>query len=194
MNWEAVYQRLAAVGAALAANENPDADRKALIFKARAERLAQEKAATPEGTRHEMLEFQLGSESYCIETAYVEEVCPLKDYTDLPGTPPFVAGLINVRGRILSLVNIKAFFALTEQSVSETSKVMILRDGEMEFGVLADEIIGVTEVARQDIEPLLATLEEKRGEWLSGITRCGCAVIDARQLLTDARIIVDDEV
>ncbi len=194
MNWEAVYQRLAAVSAALAANENPDSDRKALIFKARAERLAQEKAAAPQEKRHEMLEFQLGSESYCIETAYVEEVCPLKDYTDLPGTPSFVAGLINVRGRILSLVNIKTFFALTDQSVSETSKVMILRDGEMEFGILADEIIGVTEVARQDIEPPLATLAEKRGEWLSGITRCGCAVIDARQLLSDARIIVDEEV
>ena len=84
---------------------------KKTILKARAKALALEpEREKRKGEYLEVVEFLLAYETYAIETAYVREVYPLKELTVLPCTPPFVLGIINVRGQILSVIDIKKFF------------------------------------------------------------------------------------
>ncbi len=89
------------------------------------------------------MKFLLTHENYGIESVYVREVHPLKELTPLPCTPSFVLGIINVRGQILSVIDLKKFFDLPAQEPTSLNKVIIFHNNRIEFGILADAVIGV---------------------------------------------------
>ena len=160
-------------------------DKERTILKARAKALAREekdKEALEESI--ELVEFLLAYERYGVETCYVREVYPLKELTPLPCTPPFVLGIINVRGRIVSVIDIKKFFDLPEKGLTDLNKVIILHDSEMEFGVLADVVLGVRSVPVKEIQPSLPTLIGVREEYLRGVTRERLGIFAWKKILS----------
>ncbi len=81
------------------------------LMQQRARELARPLAdGAAEGEHIEVLEFILAHERYAIETAWVQEVYPLRQLTPLPGTPAFVLGVVNVRGKIISVMDLRVFF------------------------------------------------------------------------------------
>lgn len=168
---------------------------KRLILKARALALARETAgeAAP-GHRLEILEFSLAYERYGLETAFVREVYPLKELTRLPCTPAFVAGIISVRGQILAVIDLKRFFNLPERGLSDLNKVIILRRGGLEVGLLADAVTGVRTLPLAELQSSLPTLEGVDPDYLKGLTREALTILDAEKILTDPRLIVHEEV
>jgi purine-binding chemotaxis protein CheW len=159
--------------------------------KALARQLEQDQGA---GAGLDILEFLLTYETYAIEMRWVAETYPLKDLTPLPCTPPFVAGIINVRGRILSVIDIRKFFDLPEKGLSDLNRVIIVHNGEMEFGILADEILGTRSIPLTEVQPPLPTLTGIREEYLKGVTRERTAILDGARLLADKNLIVHEEV
>ena len=96
----------------------PQISEKERILKARAVALAKQPEDNKVNDEYiEVVEFKLSHENYGIESSYVREVYPLKDYTTLPGTPPFVLGIMNVRGQIVSVINLKKLFNLPEKGL-----------------------------------------------------------------------------
>lgn len=164
------------------------------ILLARARLLAQEPEQEETAEQIEVVTFLLAHETYGIETAFVREVYPLKDLTPLPCTPAFVAGIVNVRGQVMSVVDIKKFFELPEQGLTDLNKVVILSDGIMEFGILADAIVGVRNIPLRGIQPALPTLTGVREDYLRGVTAERLVILDAAKLLTDSNIVVHEEV
>ena len=164
------------------------------ILKARAQALAQPPEQVAAMECLEVVTFLLAYETYGIETACVREVYPLKDLTPLPCTPPFVTGIVNVRGQVISVIDIKKFFDLPEKGLTDLNKVIILSDGVMEFGILADAVLDVRSIPLQQIQPSLPTLTGIREQYLRGITEDGLTVLDAYTLLTNCSIIVHEEV
>ena len=164
------------------------------ILKTRAQALAQtpEQVATTECL--EVVTFLLAYETYGIETAWVREVYPLKELTPLPCTPPFVAGIVNVRGQVISVIDIKKFFDLPERGLTDLNKVIILSDGVMEFGILADAVVDVRNIPLEKIQSGLPTLTGIREDYLRGVTAERLVILDAAKLLTDGNIVVHEEV
>ena len=116
------------------------------ILKARAKALAAEPEKAEPGEQIEIVQFFLSFEKYGVESRYVREVWPLKEYASVPCTPPFVLGIINVRGEILSVIDIRRFFDSPQRdSATLTGSSSFLRE-DMEFGILADAIAGVRTV------------------------------------------------
>ena len=136
----------------------------------------------------------LAYERYGVELKYVREVYPLTELTPIPGIPSFVLGIINVRGEILSVIDIKKFFDLPEKGLTDLNKVIILHSPEMEFGVLADSIIGVHSILLNELQTSLPTLTGIREEYLKGVTKERKVILDAERLLTDKGIIVNENV
>ena len=170
-------------------------DNKTEILKARAKALAREPDRTDViGERVEVLEFLLAYERYGIESRFVREVYPLKALTPVPCTPAFVLGIINVRGRILSVIDIKKFFELPEQGLAELSQAVIIRDDVMEFAILADSIVGFRFVSTGDILPSLPTLTGIRQDYLKGVTRDRTVILDARKLMSEKALVVHEDV
>lgn len=165
------------------------------ILKARAVALAREpEKSGAEGERIEIIEFLLADERYAIESVYIGEVYPLKNFTPLPCTPAFVLGVINMRGKILSVVDLRIFFDLPNRGLSDLNKVIILHDGGMEFGILADAIIAARWISRSSLLLSLPTLTEIRAEYLMGVTEERLVVLDGRKILSDKGIVVHEEV
>lgn len=169
-------------------------DDKKRILKERARLLAQEPEKKEAGDTIEILEFSLAHERYGIETSFIREVYPLKEYTPLPCTPAFVFGLINVRGQVLSIIDMRKFFELPEKGISVLTKVIILHNESMEFGILADEIIGVRIVPLEQLHTTLPTLTDIREMYLKGVTQDQMVVLDAAKLLIDKNMIVHEEI
>ncbi len=194
IDWKAVHRRLEATGDAIKKEFSPGPGERKKILRARADLLARRPAGKQDEGTVEVVEFLLANERYGIESGYVREVYPLKDYTPLPCTPAFVLGLVNVRGRVVSVVDIRKFFELPEKGISDLNKVIIIHGGSMEFGILADSILGVRNIATTDIQPPLPTLTGIREEFLRGITTERLAVLDAQKLLAHKNIVVHEEV
>ena len=142
----------------------------------------------------EVVIFRLADEQYAIESARVREVYPIRELTPLPCTPPFVLGMINVRGQILTVIDLRRFFELPIKGLSDLNKVIILDHPEGEFGVLADAIIGVRSLDREKIKPAPSTLTGLRSKYLLGVTESQLIVIDAARLMDDQAIVVREEV
>ena len=103
-------------------------------------------------------------------------------------------GIVNVRGEILSVIDIKKFFDLPEKGLTDLNKVIVLQSGNMLFGILADTIAGVRRIPLTDIQPSLPTLTGVREEYLKGVTPERLVILDAEKLLTDEGIVVQEQV
>ncbi len=192
-DWQEVRKCIGAAADLLNRGVTPEKEKQ--ILKARAQALALETGREEAAAEClEILEFLLGYETYGIELSYVNETLPLKDITPVPCTPPFVLGLLNVRGRIVSVIDIKKFFDLPEKGLTDLNKVIIVHDGEMEFGILADVISGVRTITLAELQPSLPTLTGIREEYLKGVTRERLVVLDGKKLLTDRNIIIHEEI
>jgi purine-binding chemotaxis protein CheW len=136
------------------------------------------------GPAIDVLEFQLAQEHYGIELNYVREVYPLKDLTPLPGTPAFVLGVTNVRGQVLSVIDIKKLFDLPDKGLTDLNKIIVVYAAGMELGVLADAVFGLKSLPLGEIQPSLPTLKGIREEYLRGVTRQSMVLLDAKKLLS----------
>ncbi len=142
----------------------------------------------------DVVEFFLANERYAIEMKHVREVYPLKDFAPLPCTPSFVLGIMNFRGQILSIIDLKKIFELNGSKISNINRIIILYSSVMEFGILADRIIGVNTVPVRMIQPSLPTLTGLRAKYLKGVTSDRMIILDGEKILGDDKIIVEQEV
>ena len=174
-------------------NTQPDNDRQILLARAQALARTPERTAVA-GASLEVLEFRLAQERYALEDRWVQEVCPFKELTPLPCTPPFVLGIVNVRGRILPVLDLKKFFDLPEQGLTDLHRLILVRGNDLELGLLADVIVGVRSIPVDSLQPSLPTLTGIRSDYLKGVTAERLVVLDLARILADPKIIVHEEV
>jgi purine-binding chemotaxis protein CheW len=170
-------------------------EEKKRILKARAKALAKEPAG--QEIRQDsigVMEFSLANERYGIESSYVREVYLMKELTSVPSTPAFVLGITSVRGRILSVIDIKKFFDLPEKGLGDLNRIIIVEAGEMELCILADVVMGVRSIALDEIQPSLPNLTGIRQEYLRGITKDQVVILDMEKFLSDKKIVVHEEI
>jgi purine-binding chemotaxis protein CheW len=165
------------------------------ILRSRARALARPtERIPPVDTLIELLEFRLAQERYAVETVYVREVYPLRNLTPLPCVPPFVLGVVNVRGQILPVLDIKKFFGLPEQGLTDLHRIVVVRDNGIELGLLADVVVAVRSIPVESLQSSLPTLTEIRAEYLKGVTAERLVVLDLARILADPKIVIHEEV
>lgn len=195
IDWPALLRRQEAANAAASQERSPGPEEEQAVLKARAAQLARRPAQDgDQGSRLDCLEFRLSDESYAVEMSYVAETLPLSDFTPLFCTPPYVLGITNLRGRIISIIDLRRFFELPAVGLSDLNRVIVVSDGSMEFGVLADGIVGMRSVALSELQPAPATFAGMREEFLAGVTADRLALLDMGKILSDKRVVVHEEV
>jgi purine-binding chemotaxis protein CheW len=189
IDWSGVHRRLQSVNAAIERAVAPSDGEKNSILQERARILSREARNNEAGEQYlEIVEFLLAHERYGIETRHIREVYPLKELTPLPSTPPFVLGVVNARGRIVPVVDIKTMFGLPDRGLTDLNKLIIVQANGMELGLLADAILGVRRVPLQEIQPSLPTLTAIRSQYLKGVTPERLVILDAEKILLDNSI------
>lgn len=192
-DWQKLHARLDEAKRAAEQASAPTAESARTILRERARALAREREAEAPNDALQVIEFVVAEERYAIELHYVREVQPLKDLTPLPGAPPFVLGIVNIRGLVLSVIDIKKFFDLVDRGLTDLNKIIVVADGGMALGVLADRIVGTASLARGSVQSSLPTLDGIREQYLKGVTGDRIVVLAADKLLSDPGIVVRQE-
>jgi purine-binding chemotaxis protein CheW len=190
-----VERRLDAARVAVERIWTPSSEETQRILKARALALAQE--ASPQNVGSEdtqVVEFTLGNESYAIESHFIVQIACVENIMPLPCTPAFVLGMVNVRGQIFPVIDLKVFFKQPGKELTNANKVIVLQSGKVVFSILAEEILGLRHIPVTDILPTPPTLTGTRKNYLKGITSEPLMILDAAKLLLDESIFVDEQV
>ncbi|HEX8199160.1 MAG TPA: chemotaxis protein CheW [Isosphaeraceae bacterium] len=133
----------------------------------------------------------LAAERYAIETRFVRRVVRLEELTPIPGAPEALAGVINLRGEILDVFDLRLLFNLPVAEPTERSRVVVLGDERDEFGVLADAAHEVTALRLDDLHEPPGPAPGGGRHLLRGVTASTLIVLDGDALLRDGRLFID---
>lgn len=170
-------------------------DEKKKILRERAKKLAQRPETQDQDQEClAVIEFMLGHERYAVEVDYVREVYSLRDLTPVPCVPSFVLGIINVRGQVISVIDVKEFFDLPKTEITEGYRVIIIGNEEMELGILSDAVAGERKVPLEMIQSDTSALRGLREGYIRGVTADRLIIINTERMLSDESIVVHQEI
>ena len=124
-----------------------------------------------EAPREETLQlvvFRLTREWYGAEITKVKEVIKVSKITYLPSSPEHIAGIINLRGYILSVTDLKTIFSLTHEEPTAKTRIIAIESGILETGFLVDEVVESIEVPVSKIELALLTIPAEGAKYIEG--------------------------
>jgi purine-binding chemotaxis protein CheW len=106
-------------------------------------------------TDGQVLEFKLGEETYCVSIDYVTEIVDVGDLTTVPNSPPYIEGVMDLRGRTTSIVNPKTVFNIDDSGAAESQRIIVYDPEiieEQAAGWLVDEVNQVVQVDEGDVD------------------------------------------
>jgi len=130
--------------------------------------------------KEEMLQFivfRLAREWYGVEITKVKEIIKAGKVTYLPSSPVHIAGIVSLRGNILSVTDLKTIFGLPYEKPTEKTRIIAVESGVLETGLLVDEVVESIEVPVSRLEPPLPTLPAETGRCIAGQCRTGSKLI-----------------
>lgn len=214
-NWDSVRQRMAE--AAVAMEESIDVSPEELreAWARRAAELAQLPSDEDEGEHIRLLLIRLGREIYGVDAQYVFNVKPAELITYVPRVPEWVAGVVNLRGRIFSVVDLRCFFGLPAAEIKKeddseygerVDHLVVVETPDMEIALLVDGVLTVEPVPVNRIQDTSGTVRGLRPEYVRGVVTYDgesadvgengsmVVVLDLLALLADERLIVHEEI
>jgi purine-binding chemotaxis protein CheW len=134
------------------------------------------------GAHGQMLTFHLGGETYGVDILRVKEIRGWSPVTRIPQSPAHVLGVLNLRGAIVPIIDLRLRFALQSAEFSPTTVIIVLslhmEDGVRECGVVVDGVSDVVDIAADAIKPPPALGNDKSSDFISGI-----ATVDDKMLI-----------
>lgn len=164
------------------------------VLRARARLLARAPAPPETDETALVAEFSLGDHRYAVEATFVHEIRHLDNLTAVPCTPDFVAGVVNVRGTLYSLLDLRKFLGTAEHGVTDLTEILLISAAGLDVGILAHEIIGLTEIKVGDVKPPLPTDPNAGRAFVRGITPSLTVFLDVEKLFADPEMVVHEEV
>lgn len=182
INWESIWQSL----------DWDDADRQQQAIKERLHQRAQQYAKPAKQHEsyqsgldnvYQLLTFNLGSERYGIDVNVVTSVRSTSKLTRVPGAPPFYRGVVNVRGQIITVLDLRILLSLGVDNSIIPPELVVVEYDKLELAILADHVSDVERIPVEAVEPIEMT-------YARGVTLGRLVVLDTEQLLTDERLII----
>ncbi len=114
--------------------------------------------------------FTLGDEEYAIPLLSVKEVIAVPEITPVPQTPPYFMGIMNLRGQVISILDLRSKLGIKPAPSAETA-VIICDLGQMVIGVIVDSINSVLAPKEGEIAPRPDLQHSKTGDYVTGVYR-----------------------
>lgn len=122
--------------------------------------------------------FQLKDEEYCIPVNEVRSIEKLQHITRVPRTAPYVKGVINLRGVVTPIIDLRRRFQLGEVPYNENTRIIIVAIGDMEVGLVVDAANDVIDIDSTTVEPPPEVIGGIESDYLKGVIK-----IDRRLLI-----------
>jgi purine-binding chemotaxis protein CheW len=155
------------------------------------ERLSNGKEARQQDLKKRFLIFRLINDWFGVEAHFVREISRLGVITRVPLTRSYVAGVVNLRGNITAVIDIRSILGLPTRAMDNSARIIVFTAQGLEAGVLADSVAEVVEIQERDIEPALLTLEREQAAYTQGSFKLGdrnISVLNPAALLPNLKI------
>ena len=135
--------------------------------------------------------FQTGKESYGISISYVNEIVGMQPITAVPEVEDYIKGLINLRGRIIPVIDVRVRFKMEPVEYTDRTCIMIINVKSTTIGLIIEKIAEVDTIMDEDIvpPPSLGHKENEQSKYVYGLARHG----DTVKLLLDPEKLIRDE-
>ena len=147
----------------------------------------------PQGRDGKYLTFELARELYGLEILKVREIIGMMDITAVPQTPAFVKGLINLRGKVIPVADLRIKFGMAEMEYTERTAIIVVEisaeGSSVMMGIVVDNVSEVISIAGQDIENAPNFGTRLKTEYILGMAKLKGRVI----ILLDIEMVLTDE-
>lgn len=140
--------------------------------------------------KDKFLTFYVGKEEYGIDVGYVTEIINIQTISLVPDMPNFIKGIINLRGKIIPVMDIRIRFRLEPQEYNDRTCIIIANISNILVGLIVDEVKEVANIPENQIEPPPITPNRVGSRFIKGIGKLGEVVII---LLDLDKLLYDDE-
>ena len=140
----------------------------------------------------QLVVFQLGGEEFGVEIMQVQEIIRMPDITRIPQSPDYVEGVINLRGKIIVVVNLDTKFDLHSKELDDDSRIVIVEVSNNVIGMIVDSVSEVMRLSPSNVEPAPDIISTKiQADYLKGVGKLD----DRLLILLDlGRVLNEDEV
>ncbi len=119
----------------------------------------------------QLVTFTLGNEEYAVDILKVQEINRMKEITRVPNSPPYVEGVINLRGKVIPVVSLRKKFGLPERENDEQSRIMIMDIQGITMGLVVDSVSEVLRIPASTVEPTPPMASNISSEFIRGIAK-----------------------
>lgn len=151
--------------------------------------MAENEEQVVEGPVTQWVTFQLEYETYGINVMQVQEVLPMTEIAPVPGSPPYVLGIINLRGNVVTVIDTRMRFGLAGREADDSSRIVVIEadDGQV-AGILVDGVAEVVEIKPNEIDTAPNVGNEDAARYIYGVvsrTQDLLILVDLNRMLTD---------
>lgn len=136
------------------------------------------------------LTFHLAGEDYGIDIRYVTEIIGIQKVTEVPDMPDYIRGVINLRGKVIPVMDVRTRFRLEPREYNERTCIIVVDINGTYIGLVVDEVSEVVDIPGRDIEPPPTMRRGAGGSYLKGMGKIGDTV---KILLDVEKILAVDE-
>lgn len=119
----------------------------------------------------QVVSFKLDREEYAIEITKVKEIILLAGVTRIPQVPEFIEGIINLRGNVIPVIDLRKRFCLPEAKKDEHTRIVVSRLEGRIIGLIVDSVSQVMNIPKVNIQPPPQTVANVAGEYITGIAK-----------------------
>jgi purine-binding chemotaxis protein CheW len=140
--------------------------------------------------KDKFLTFRIGKESYGIEIRHVTEIVVMQDITEVPDMPDFITGVINLRGKVISVMDVRRRFGLEPREFDERTCIIVVDINEMSIGLIVDTVNEVLNIPQDQIDPPPRTHSGIKSNYIQGMGKVDNQV---KILLDVEKILYEEE-
>ena len=140
-------------------------------------------------SEQQLVVFDLDSEAYGVDIGAVREIIRLQEITRVPRTPDFVEGVINLRGKVIPVVDLRKRFMLPVAEQNDDNRIVVIDIGGQDIGIVVDAVTEVLRILSESVEPPSSVITTADSDYLMGICKLESRMI----ILLDLERVLSEE-
>lgn len=131
--------------------------------------LSSSNTQAPEDPVRQYVTFKLDNETYGINVMQIQEVLRYTEIAPVPGSPDYVLGIINLRGNVVTVIDTRRRFGLSEADVTDATRIVVLESQNQVIGILVDSVAEVVYLRQSEIETAPNVGNEESAKFIQGV-------------------------
>ena len=144
----------------------------------------------------QLVGFRLDNEDYAIAITKIQEIILMKPITRIPQVPEFIEGLINLRGSVIPIVNLRKRFGLPPREVDDETRTIVVNIHDKTVGCIVDAVTQVMRINRDQIQPPPLSFLAISHQYIAGLARLEdrlLIILDIERLFDEQSAVVSGQ-